>query len=246
MGFAAGRQAGGGGQGGAAAITRPHLPLPLRQGPRPGTPALQAPPRDRGPGAVFCWGPGTLTAHAVPPAAEQHPLGRAGVHVGGQGGAQAVFAVLAVTRVEHAVLGTGPSSPTRRERPPHGRPGSCRTPPRARTWGPHALRRPSWRQAPSRRVLEGQRPLLSGTRQGPALLALRPQSVSATTDFPCGLQSLVGHKPSGIVDPMPGYRAGGTDELWTSGPGRTLEKPLPRHRGQLRAERRGWWVCVTE
>lgn len=57
------------------------------------TPALE----DRGLG---------LTADAVPPAAEQHALGRAGAHVGGQGGAQALLAPLAVARVEQAVLGT--------------------------------------------------------------------------------------------------------------------------------------------
>ena len=47
----------------------------------------------------------TLTAHAVPPAAEQHAPGGSGPDVGGQGRAPAVLTLLTVTGVEHAVLG---------------------------------------------------------------------------------------------------------------------------------------------
>ena len=63
-------------------------------------------------------GSGTLTAHAVPPASEQHPLGGTGVHVGGQGRTQTVLALLTVARVEHAVLGMGPLGTVRNPNPP--------------------------------------------------------------------------------------------------------------------------------
>ena len=47
----------------------------------------------------------TLTADIVSPATEQHPFGGTGMHIRGQGGTHAVFAVFTVARVKHAVLG---------------------------------------------------------------------------------------------------------------------------------------------
>lgn len=98
----------------------PARPVVLDGG--PGGPGLGAP---WSPSLVRGWGmdhlPRTLTAHAVPPAAEQHAPGGTGPHVGGQGRTHAVLALLTVARVEHAVLGgeearqgplSTPSAPT--------------------------------------------------------------------------------------------------------------------------------------
>lgn len=52
--------------------------------------------------------PQTLTAHAIPPAAEQHAPGGAGPDVGGQGRTHAVLTLLTVAGVEQAVLGGAP------------------------------------------------------------------------------------------------------------------------------------------
>lgn len=67
-------------------------------------PLTQARPRPAEPGAPAR---AALTAHELPPAPQREALGGAGARVGGQGGAQAVLAVLAVARVVLAPLGSG-------------------------------------------------------------------------------------------------------------------------------------------
>lgn len=75
---------------------RPELSLRTRGG---GCPRVPSPPHAR----LAGWR--TLTAHVVPPAAEQHAPGGTGPDVGGQGRTHAVLTLLTVTGVEHAVLG---------------------------------------------------------------------------------------------------------------------------------------------
>lgn len=47
-----------------------------------------------------------LTAGFAPPPREENPFGSTGPHIAGKGSTHAVLALLTVTRVKHAVLGT--------------------------------------------------------------------------------------------------------------------------------------------
>lgn len=47
-----------------------------------------------------------LTAGFAPPSGEENSFGSTGPHIAGKGSTQAVLALLTVTRVKHAVLGT--------------------------------------------------------------------------------------------------------------------------------------------